>query len=128
MSSTSGPGPNHPSSNQATDPQDSAGAGALGYSDSGTQSPTAEQPATGAGAAALGENAAGMENGDDANPRPLDPSLIAGGENLVGAANDVATGADTMDANFGDDEDAPVRADRAEREGPGQEDDSRNAR
>jgi hypothetical protein len=34
-------------------------------------------------------------------PQPIDPRLIAGGEQLIGAANDVTTGADTVGATTG---------------------------
>ena len=123
MSSAAGPGLNHPSARQPTDTDDTAGEGAPGYSDIDTSSPTAAQPATSAGAAALGQHAVELDNVDDADAQPLDPSLIAGGENLVGAANHVATGVDAVDANFGDEEDAPARVDH---EGLEQEHGSRN--
>ena len=123
MSSAPGAGPTHPSARQTTDTHDTGRAPALGYSDPDTANPTAERPATGAYAESPGQNANELDYGNDANPQPLDPSLIAGGENLVGAANHVATGVDALDSNFSDEEDAPVRIDR---EGFEQEDESSN--
>lgn len=107
MSSTPGAGPNDPSAPQAPSSREGAGESALGYGDI---DPLGVMQ--GAGVSDGGEHAGTRDVPDEQEPQPVDPALIAGGENLVGAANHVTTGPDTMGANLSDEQDDAERTDR----------------
>jgi hypothetical protein len=88
MSNASGPGPDDPSSRLPPRPP-----GTPGPADSGSGVGNAAGRNTG------GEIGHASESDEDA--QPIDPALIAGGEDIVGVANDMTTGQDTMGATTG---------------------------
>lgn len=97
MSNASGTGPNDPSSRLTP-----RASGTPGYEDSdygdcnaaGRDGIEDVRPAR--DAAALGKHGPIVESDQDA--QPVDPALIAGGDDLVGVANDMTTGANNKGA------------------------------
>jgi len=97
MSNASGTGPNDPSSRLTPRASGTAGDEDSGYGDSNAAGRNGVEDVNPASdAAAVGKHRPMAESDQDA--QPVDPALIAGGEDLVGVANDMTTGADTMGA------------------------------
>lgn len=97
MSNASGTGSNNPASRLTPRPpttREDADSSHGGSGEAVRDAEQARQCDSGSAAASAREQMAES----DENPQPLDPALIAGGEDLVGVANDMTTGPDTMGA------------------------------
>lgn len=100
MKNASGPGPNDPSSRLTPRPPGTPGDEDSGYEDSNAAGRnTAEESQRASDTTEIREHRRMAES--DPEAQPVDPALVAGGEDMVGVANDMTTGPDTMGATTG---------------------------
>ncbi len=100
MSNPQGTGPDDPSSRLTPRPPGTPGGEDSGYGDSNAVGHnTTEEIQRASDSAATGGHRPTAES--DQEPQPVDPALVAGGEDIVGVANDMSTGPDTMGATTG---------------------------
>lgn len=110
MSNASRKGPGDPSSRLTPRPPGTPGDEDSGYGDSNaTGHNTDEEIQRASGAGAISGHRKMAETDPDA--QPVDPALIAGGEDIVGVGNDMTTGPDTMGATTGSERASAGRAD-----------------
>lgn len=110
MSNASGTGPNHPSSRLTPRPPGTPGDQDSGYRDSNAAGHDTEEEIQRASGSATSGGRERMAESDE-GAQPVDPALIAGGENMVGVANDMTTGPAPMGATSGGEHASAVHAD-----------------
>lgn len=112
MSSPSDPGQSDPSSPSSPHLPRTPDDGGSGYDNSYAAGRDSTEEIERAAALDAGLNEAHRDEHQlaDNPPQPIDPALIAGGEDMVGIANDMTTGPDTMGANAGGEPAAEMQA------------------